>query len=161
MVRPKGYSSAETFLGEERQERRMTNTSPKIPTQSMNSLHFCQTVHAEKNNDWEMSVFWLWEHQRGIFLNFHLKLLELFLFLPLICLSSLLRETSDKNISFDPKWLRGEKVFSFSVCQHFAYNLSEYSVNRNHPTNPSLLMQFNQQPKGSRVCAETLITPCL
>lgn len=108
-----------------------------------------------------MSVFWLWEHQGEIFPNLHLKLLELLLFLLLICLSSLLRENIDKNISFDPKWLRGEKVFFFTVCQHFAYNSSEYSVNQNHPTSPSLLMQFNQQPKGSRFCAETLITPWL
>lgn len=51
--------------------------------------------------------------------------------------------------------------FFFSVYQHFAYNLSEYSVNQNHLTNPLLLMQFDQQPKGSSFGAETPITPCL
>jgi len=34
-------------------------------------------------------------------------------------------------------------------------------VNQKHPTNPAFSVQFNQQPKGSRFCAETLITPCL
>lgn len=47
------------FLGEEREGEKMRNTSPKIPTESTNSLCFCQIVHAEKNNDWEMSVFGL------------------------------------------------------------------------------------------------------
>lgn len=113
MVRPEGYSSAEIFLGEERQGERMRNISPKLPTQSWS--HFCQIVHAEKNNDWEMSVFCLWEHQGETFPNLHLTILELLLFLILICLSSLLRENSDTNISFDLKWLKGEKVgFFFS-----------------------------------------------
>lgn len=112
VVRPEGYSSAETVWGEERHGGKMRNTSPKKPTQSINSLHFCQIVHAEKDKDWEMSRFWLWEHQGEILPNFHLKLLEFLLFF--ICLSSLLRENSDKNISFNPVWLRGEKVvFSF------------------------------------------------
>lgn len=65
VVRPAGYSSAEIFLGEERQGEKMWNTSPKIPRESTNSLHFCQIAHAEKNNDWEMSVFGLWELKGG------------------------------------------------------------------------------------------------
>lgn len=107
-----------------------------------------------------MSVFGLWELKGEMFPNLYLKLLELFLLL--ICLSTPLRWNSDKNITFDPRCLVGEKIFFFfSVCQHFAYNLSEYSVKQNHSTKPFLLMEFNQQPKGSSFSAETPITPCL
>lgn len=110
VVRPAGYSSARIFLGEERQGDKMRNTSSITPTESTNSLHFCQIAHAEKNNDWEMSVFGLWELQGEMFPNLYLKLLELFLLL--ICLSTPLRWNSDKNITFDPKWLVGENIFS-------------------------------------------------
>lgn len=161
MLKPKGYSSAETLLGVERQGERLRNSSPK----NAHTVHiqFCHIAHAEKKLMIGRCQCFGCESTKGKHFQISIwNYYSFFFFLFLICLSSLLRKNSDKNTLFDPKWLRGEKgFFFFSVCQRFAYNLSEYSVNQNHPPNPSLLTQFSQQPKGSRFCAKTLITPCL
>ena len=98
-------------------------------------IHSHQIVHAEKNNDWEMSVFGLWEHQGETFPNLHLKLLELFIFSFSFVFPASYERTVIQIFLLTPNDLEEKRFFSFqfvntllTTCQNIQWTKNTLQI---------------------------------